>query len=160
VTILIIIFDSTGNRITDHGTNSAFPEGVPYEPKQGELVYRLHDDNDKAKVDTVMSAATVEGVIINGEVTDITIYKRISATVDKLQIQANGIDTATITATVDDPNSTETIELYNGETLVDSKPAVAGKATFLVTMTQKGTLTLTVKSTTKYGSRDVTITGV
>jgi hypothetical protein len=157
---MIIVFDATGQRVTDHGTNSAFPEGVPYEPKVGELVYRLHDETDKVKVDAIMQAAMVEAVITGEVVTDVTIYKRISATVDKPEILANGIDTATITCTVDDPLSTETIELYNGATLVDSKPCVTGSATFLVTMTQTGTITLTVKSTTKYGQRDATIEGV
>jgi hypothetical protein len=90
----------------------------------------------------------------------IFVYKRISISADKLQITADGIDTATITATVDDPNSTETIELYHSDTLVDSKPAVNGVATFEVTMTEPGTLTLTVKSTTKYGKADVTIGGI
>jgi hypothetical protein len=89
-----------------------------------------------------------------------SLIKKISATTDKPEILANGTDTATITATVDDTTSTETIELYNGAALVDSKPAVTGMATFLVTMTAPGTLTLTVKSTTKYGQRDVTIEGV
>jgi hypothetical protein len=157
---MIIVFDPTGKRITDHGTNSAFPEGVPYEPKLGELVYRLHDETDKVKVDAIMQAATVEGVILDGVVTDVTVYKRISVTVDKPQILADGTDTATITATVDDATSTETIELHNGATLVDSKAAVNGSAAFEITMNAPGTLTLTDKSTTKYGSRDVTIEGV
>jgi hypothetical protein len=88
------------------------------------------------------------------------IYHLIEVSVDKSQITADGTDTATITATVDDSTSTETIELYQGETLVDSKPAVNGVATFEITMTEPGTLTLTVKSTTKYGQADVTIEGV
>jgi hypothetical protein len=157
---MIIVFDGNGNRITDHGTNSMYPDGVPYEPKVGEYIYRLHDESDKVVVDKIMSSATVEATIANGEITGVTCYKYISVTVDKLQILADGTDTTTITATVDDTTSTETIELYNGATLVDSKPCVAGSATFLVTMTAPGTLTLTVKSTTKYGQRDVTITGV
>jgi hypothetical protein len=157
---MLIVFDLNGKRITDYGTNSQYPEGVPYEPLEGELLYRLHDVNDKVKVDEILNGATVEGVILDGVVMDVTVYKRISVTVDKLTILADGIDTATITATVDDATSTETIELHNGETLVDSKPAVTGMATFLVTMSAPGTLTLTVKSTTKYGQRDVTIEGV
>jgi hypothetical protein len=160
VIILIIIFDPTGKRITDHGTNSAFPEGVPYEPNAGELVYRLHDETDKAKVDSILNSATVEGIMTDGVVTDVTIYNRITVTVDKPEILADGIDTATITATVDDAISTETIELHNGETLVDSKAAVNGLASFEITMTAPGTITLTVKSTTKYGQRDSTIEGV
>jgi hypothetical protein len=84
----------------------------------------------------------------------------INVTTDKPEILADGTDTATITATVDDTTSTETIELYNGDTLVDSTPAVDGVATFEITMTETGTLTLTVKSTTKYGQADVSIEGV
>jgi hypothetical protein len=167
---MLILFNKTnGQRITDFGTNSMYPEGVPTDtidfsiygiPETDILEYRLHDENDKAKVDEVMQSATVEGMIMEGVVTNVVTYKRISVTVDKPSITADGIDTATITATIDDATSTETIELYNGATLVDSNPAVAGSASFLVTMTQVGTLTLTVKSTTRYGQRDVTITGV
>jgi hypothetical protein len=155
---MIIVFNGNGNRLTDHGTNSMFPEGVPYEPQVGELVFRIHDDDPK--VQEIFQAGSIQGVIVDGAVNDVLTYKRISATVDKLTILADGIDTATITATVDDATSTEMIELYNGETLVDSKPAVAGSASFLVTMTAPGTLTLTAKSTTKYGQRDATIEGV
>jgi hypothetical protein len=155
---MLILFDSQGNRITDYGTNSVYPEGIPYEPKPGELVYRIHDDD--SIVHDIMRAGSIEATIQNGEVSRIRIYKRILVSSDRSQILADGIDTATITATVDDPNSTEVIELYNGETLVDSEPAVNGSAVFLITMTTPGTLTLTVKSTTKYGQRDITIEGV
>jgi hypothetical protein len=99
-------------------------------------------------------------VIDDGNLVDVTPYNPISATTDKSQIIADGTDICTITATVDDPTSTEMIELYHGETLVDSKPSVNGVATFEITMTEPGTLTLTVKSTTKYGQADVTIEGV
>jgi hypothetical protein len=171
--MLILIDKSSGLHLSNFGTNSLYPDGVPMESvnlsqiateygviETDIIEYRLHDENDRAKVDEVFASATVEGMITDGVVTDIVTYKRISATVDKTQILADGIDTATITATVDDATSTETIELYNGATLVDSKPCVAGSATFLVTMTAPGTLTLMVKSTTKYGQRDVTIEGV
>jgi hypothetical protein len=100
------------------------------------------------------------GVELVGGSPNFNLTRRIYANLDKPEILANGIDTATITATVDDATSTETIELYNGATLVDSKPCVAGSATFLVTMSEMGALTLTVNSTTKYGQRDVTIEGV
>jgi hypothetical protein len=95
-----------------------------------------------------------------GKPISVTFFNPISATADKLQILADGIDTATITATIDDLTTTENIELWHGETLVESLPAVAGSASFLVTMSAPGTLTLMVKSTTKYGQRDVTIEGV
>jgi hypothetical protein len=99
-------------------------------------------------------------VVSGGELTDVTPYSPIAVTTDKTQILADGTDTATITATVDDTTSSETIELYQGDTLVDSKSAVNGVATFEVTMTEPGTLTLTVKSTTKYGQADVSVEGV
>jgi hypothetical protein len=98
-------------------------------------------------------------LVIDGD-KKLVITKIINVTTDKTQITANGTDTATITATVNDATSTETIELYHGEMLVDSKSAVNGVATFEITMTEVGTLTLTVKSTTKYGKADVTIEGV
>jgi hypothetical protein len=88
------------------------------------------------------------------------IYQYLTVEADKKQLLADGTDTATITATVNDATSTETIELYNGDSLVESKPAVNGVATFEITMTEPGTLTLTVKSTTKYGKADVTIEGI
>jgi hypothetical protein len=98
-------------------------------------------------------------LVIDGD-KKLVITKIINVTTDKTQITANGADTATITVTVDDVTSTETIELYQGETLVDSKSAVNGVTTFEITMTEPGELTLTIKSTTKYGQADVTITGV
>lgn len=155
---MLILFDLNGKRVTDFGTNSAYPNGIPYEPKEGDFIYRIHDDDPK--VNEILNAGSIEGNIVESEVVDVTIYKRIIAVIDKLEIVANGTDTATITATVDDTTSTETIELYHGYTIVDSKPAVNGVATFEVTMTETGELTLTVKSTTKYGQSDVTITGV
>ncbi|KXG42884.1 hypothetical protein [Tepidibacillus decaturensis] len=93
------------------------------------------------------------------------IYNYLHVSVDKPQITADGIDTATITATVDDNTSTEVIELYQlnedgTETLVASKNAVNGVVTFEITMTQPGILNLIVKSTTKYGQTNVTIKGV
>jgi uncharacterized protein (DUF1697 family) len=105
-------------------------------------------------------------VVENGVLTDVTPYNPIDVQLQtnpnlgENQIYADGTDTATLTATVDDTTSTETIELYNGDLLVDSKPAVNGAAAFEITMTETGELTLTVKSTTKYGQADVTIEGV
>ena len=94
------------------------------------------------------------------EYEQITGIKLINATVDKPQIVTDGIDTAIITATVDDATSTELIELWQGETLVDSVNAINGVATFEITMIHVGTLNLTVKSTTKYGQTNVLIEGV
>lgn len=84
----------------------------------------------------------------------------IQVATDKPQITADGQDTAIITATVNNPASTETIELWQGETLIDSEQATNGQAQFQITMTEPGTLTLTVRSTTKYGQNTVTIEGV
>jgi hypothetical protein len=129
---------------------SMFGEGVykTYFPTQDERVLLMSDGLSVAIIDN------------KGDVIGIKHYSRVAIFSDKPQILADGTDTATITATVDDTTSTETIELYHGETLVDSKPAVNGVATFEITMTEPGTLTLTVKSTTKYGQDDVSIEGV
>lgn len=88
------------------------------------------------------------------------IYNYLSVAIDKPKITSDGIDTATITATVDNLSSTELIELWYGDTLLDSKNAVNGVATFEITMTQTGVLNLTVKSTIKYGQASITIEGV
>jgi hypothetical protein len=91
----------------------------------------------------------------------LVVIKKIIVTTDKPnnQITADGSDTCTITATVDDPNSTEMIELVNG-TEVYEEQAVNGVATFQVTMTEPGELKLLVRSTTKYGEQEIIIKGV
>lgn len=100
------------------------------------------------------------GVEIIDSLPQFTIVKKISVTTDQPQILADGIDTVTITAQVDNPTSTELIELWLGETLVDSQNAINGVAIFQITMTQTDILELTVKSTTKYGQANITIEGV
>lgn len=170
---MLFFFDKAGNHLTNYGTNKAYPEGIPDEKidldllanergvlKSDILIYRLHDERDKEKVDAILNLGSIEGVITEGVVTDVIINKRISVTTDKMQITANGADTATIIATVDDPTSTESIELYQNDLLVDSQTALNGVAIFQITMSQPGTLTLTVKSTTKYGQADIQIEGV
>jgi hypothetical protein len=170
----ILFNKNTGKRLNDTGKISETPKGpeVTDDFLQQEstrwgitindiVVHTLHDETDEVLVNDIMQAATVEATFnASMEVDQITIYKIIDTTTDKPEILADGIDTATITATVDDTTSTETIELYRGEILVDSKTAVNGVATFEITMTETGELTLTVKSTTKYGQADVTIEGV
>jgi hypothetical protein len=89
----------------------------------------------------------------------IEVYQYLSGTTDKKEIVADGVDTATITATTDDPNSTEMIEFVNG-TEVYQEQAVNGVATFQVTMTVPGELKLIVRSTTKYGQQEIVIKGV
>lgn len=142
-------------------TNNNKPNENWYENEPDNYVVDETTDTGKALADKItLNYPYYELVVENGVLTDVTPYNPISATTDKPEILADGTDTATITATVDDTTSTETIELYHGETLVDSKSAVNGVATFEITMTEVGTLTLTVKSTTKYGQADVTIEGV
>jgi hypothetical protein len=147
---------------TDKGyeINSEYPNENWYENENNYIVDETTDAG-KLLADKIKSKFPYYDLVVSdGQLTDVTPYSPITATTDKPQITADGTDTATITATVDDTTSTETIELYHGETLVDSKPAVNGVATFEVTMTEQGTLTLTVKSTTKYGQADVSVEGV
>lgn len=173
--LLIILFDAVSKqRVTDYGTNNAYPDGVPDNmidfpavaaqygvAETNLLTYRLHDVTDKVKVEAIMQAATVEAVIAAGAVSDVTIYKRISASSDKLEIVADGTDTATITATVDDPASTEPIEFYDGTgTLIQTVACVNGQAQLPVTATVPGDIIVVAKSTTKYGQNQVSVKAV
>lgn len=88
------------------------------------------------------------------------VTKKISITTDKSQIIADGIDTATITATVDDVTSTEAINFYINGVLVDSPNVVNGVAEIQVNATQTGTITIEAESTTKYGRNSITIQAV
>jgi hypothetical protein len=156
---MVIVIDSLGKRITDFGTNSLFPDGVPYEPQPGEYIYRIND-NDPL-VQDILSAGSIQGVIVNGVVGSVVVYKRISVTVDKPQITANGTDTATITATVDDPVSTEPIEFYDSAgTLIQTVACVNGQAQMPITATVAGDIVVAAKSTTKYGQNQILIKAV
>lgn len=156
---MIIIFDSTGRRVNDFGTNSLYPDGVPYDPRPGEYIYRIND-NDQL-VSQIIAAGSVEGVIVNGVVESVIVYKRITVTVDKPQITANGIDTATITATVDDPASTEPIEFYDSAgVLIQTAACVNGQAQLPVTATTPGDVIVIAKSTTRYGQNQILIEAV
>jgi hypothetical protein len=137
------------------------PSGNWYENQSDNYVIDETTNEGKLLADKIKSNYPYYDLIVeNGELTDVIPYNHISATTDKTQIIADGVDTATITATIDDVTSTETVELYHGETLADSASCVDGVATFQIIMTEIGTLTLTVKSTTKYGQNDITIEGV
>jgi hypothetical protein len=156
---MIIVFDPTGKRITDHGTNSAFPEGVPYEPKDGENIYRINDNDPM--VAEIMAAANVEGVLKNGAVDSLKIYKQIYVDVDKPEITANGIDAATITAQIEDNLSTETIEFLDGAgNIIQKVTCIGGRAQFPVMATVPGEIVIVARSTTKYGQNSVTIKAV
>jgi hypothetical protein len=148
-------------------TRSDKPSGNWYENEPNNYIIDETTLEGKALSEKIKSNYPYYDLVIdNGILIDVSTYKPIDVQVQtnpnlgENQIYADGTDTATITATVDDTTSTETIELYQGETLIDSTSAVNGVATFEVTMTEPGTLTLTDKSTTKYGQADVTITGV
>lgn len=156
---MLIIFDILGKRINDFGTNSLFQAGVPYDPQPGEYIYRIND-NDPL-VQEILAAGSVEGVIANGVVQSVNVFKRITVTVDKPQITANGIDTATITATVDNPASTEPIEFYDrAGTLIQTVACVNGQAQLPITATTPGDIVVIAKSTTKYGQNQVLVKAV
>lgn len=71
---MLIVFDKlTGKRITDFGTNNAFPEGVPYEPQANEVVYRINDEDPWVAEYLAGDLASVTGTVSNGEVIDIQI---------------------------------------------------------------------------------------
>jgi hypothetical protein len=138
----------------------------PFTDDDTSLITGMYPDSKQIELSTPLTVADIHDsaghkfTVNLDETVSLDVVKRISANLDKPEILADGTDTATITATVDDPTSTEMIELYNGATLVDSQSAVNGLSSFEITMTAPGTITLTVKSTTKYGQRDSTIEGV
>lgn len=148
----------------DYEINSKYPSIDLYNDGSIYHVDETTPEGSLIKDKIVSSHPYYDLVIVNGVLTDITVYNPITAIVSSLlgnnQITADGTDTATITATVDDLSSTELIELYLDDTLLDSKNAVNGVATFEITMTQTGVLNLTVKSTIKYGQASITIEGV
>lgn len=87
-------------------------------------------------------------------------YPLILITSDKPSIIADGTDTATITAQVDGPTSTEVINFYiNGE-LVSSENAVNGAETIQINATQTGEIIIEAESTTKYGRNSITLQAV
>lgn len=87
--------------------------------------------------------------------------KPIQMSLDKPQITANGTDTATITATVDDKTSTELIEFYdNTGVLIQTVACVNGQAQLPVTATVPGDIVVIAKSTTKYGQNQVLVKAV
>ena len=45
--MLIVVDKTTKKKKFDYGTNSLYPEGVPYKAKKNELVFRLHDTKNK-----------------------------------------------------------------------------------------------------------------
>jgi hypothetical protein len=124
-------------------------KGEYYETDEQSIIAVWESHDHKAGIELVFDA--------NGNPDGIKAYSPVSVTVDKSQITADGIDTATITATVE---LDEIIELYNGSTLVDSQQSVNGTVSFQITMSAPDTITLTIKSTTKYGQKDVSIEGV
>ena len=86
---------------------------------------------------------------------NIVIFPRITVSLDKTSIAADGIDTATITAQVALESTEEIMITVDG---IDYPiQAVGGIATFQVASTEPGQLTITARSSTKYGSNSVTL---
>jgi antitoxin component YwqK of YwqJK toxin-antitoxin module len=141
--------------------------------KDGRIVYVVDETttegkslSEKIQANTHNGNSNYDMVINNGELVDVTPYNPISVqtqtnpNLGENQIYADGTDTATITATVDDPNSTEVINFYiNGE-LVSSESAVNGVETLQVNSTQTGDILVEAESSTKYGRNSVTIKAV
>lgn len=86
-------------------------------------------------------------------------YPRLTIATDKTQITANGVDTATITVTVQDTISPHAISF----TVNNGTPVVAntanGVATLSITTTVSGDYTVTATSDI-YGTNSVTVKGV
>lgn len=71
---MLIIFDKiTGQRIADFGKNPLFPDGVPYERADNELVFSINDDDPLVSEYLVGDIAKVTAVIENGHVVGINI---------------------------------------------------------------------------------------
>lgn len=89
----------------------------------------------------------------------LTIYQRLTISTDKAQITANGIDTATITVTVQDTVSPHTISFtVNNGTQVAVNTA-DGVAVLPMTTTLTGDYIVTATSDI-YGTNSVTVKGV
>ena len=85
------------------------------------------------------------------------VYKKISITSDKIKINSDGVDYATITANVNDFNSNEIIKFYvNGE-LVSSDNSVNGIDTIQINATSIGNILVEAESTTNYGRNSIVI---
>lgn len=85
------------------------------------------------------------------------IYRRITLACDKPTIKANGVDAATLTATIPDPTSAETITFTVDGGAPIAVPAVGGVAQLVVDADAPGQIRITVTSSTKYGQRDIVL---
>ncbi|MFZ3172083.1 MAG: hypothetical protein WA118_08895 [Carboxydocellales bacterium] len=151
------IFDQHTGRLLRTMTNSEYPEGAPGMAGYNEI---SHVVTDPEEMQRISEAATVEAVVVDVAVAAVKTYKRITVSTDKLQITANGVDTAAITAIVDDPASTENIEFYGGGVLIQTVDCVSGRAQLPITATTPGTIVVEAKSTTKYGQVGVEVQAV
>lgn len=134
------IFDATGKHLRSY-SHSAYPDGIPgvFDQENGE---QSVIENNQDKVLEYARAGSIE--LVQGE---IVAYSRITVSVDKVQILADGLDTATITATT--PDDTEISFIVDGVEYI--RPATNGIASLQVTYDTAGKLMLHVISPTKYG---------
>lgn len=142
-------------------TNSLFPN-TNFSSHPDNEVLIIDETIDQAKVGQVQKNYPYYDLVLDGagKPVDISFFQPIQVTVDKLSIFADSTDTATITATIDDPTSTEVVNFYVNGTLVSSENAVNGVAEIQINATQTGTITIEAESTTKYGRNSITIQAV
>jgi len=120
---------------------STMPEGPPFEVElernviprfggasedYGYLV--IHNEEQAAKAQEVLHAASCELVFQGDEPVDVVCYPRIQVTTDKDRIQADGVDSATITAEVSDPANTDPIRFFVDGQEVGRAAPVNGQA--------------------------------
>ena len=142
--------------------------GIPTTKEADMLAYPQLKGIDPTTIDFIQLAfnereqeiQTMGSCHIDPLTTVLTIYPKLSISTDKAQITSDGVDTATIIATLADNTSTETLTLTvdDGTNPSTDYPisCVAGVATFGFSSTLAGTYTVTAKSTL-YGQNSVSM---
>ncbi|MHB1651382.1 MAG: Ig-like domain-containing protein [Desulfitobacteriaceae bacterium] len=156
---------ATGNIILDAGER----QGAVIETPQSEdfAIYPQFIGKDPSAIDFIQllyGERSAEFINLGSMHVDpvtkaLTIYPRLTITTDKLQITANGTDTATVTVTVQDTVNPHAISFTVNNGAPVSVNTVNGVATLPLTTTVTGDYTITATSDL-YGTNSVTVKGV
>lgn len=142
-------------------THSNFPKTNWYENEMNNYVVDETTEDGKTLAEKIRTNYPYFDLVIqNNELIDVLPFNPISIISDKPQITTDGIDTATITATIDDINSSEIINFYVNGTLVSSENVVNGVETIQINATEPGDILVEAESTTKYGRNSITVKAV
>lgn len=138
---MIIVYRHSDKAILNRANrNNRYPDGGPAEVEMANVInayggsiedydlYRLHDIDDADIVASCFSAHSYALVFENNDPVGVETYPRIIVTSDVVQITADGLDKALITADVQDDNNTDLIEFFIDGESVGSVGAVEGVA--------------------------------